>query len=286
MRLKSGLLSDAGRTAGGGRRASFASRNGGWPVAVAVLVMMAGGLCAAQAANPNPGRTPIVIELFTSEGCSSCPPVDNWAAWIDSSQPVPGAEVIILSEHVDYWNSDGWKDPFSSARYSERQREYVSALGLSGVYTPQMVVDGNDEMSLQNAARVKETLNREARAEMLPVRIESATVTPGQPGVVVGRIEADATGRKHGGDVYVAVAMRRTLTDVLAGENDGKKLTNVGVVRELVKVGKLDKGRTFDEPFKIALWPGADAGNVRVVAFVQEPGMGKVVGAAMTDQVE
>jgi len=246
------------------------------------LAAMAGAVCAGQSA-ANPGRTPIVIELFTSEGCSSCPPVDNWAAWIDRAQPVAGAEVIVLSEHVDYWNSDGWKDPFSSAQYSERQKEYVQALGLSGVYTPQLVVDGNDEMTLQKPADVKRTLDRDAHLEMLPVKVESVTVTPGQPGAVAGQVEVDATGEKHGGDVYVAVTMRRTLTDVLAGENDGKKLINVDVVRGLVKVGKLNKGKTFDEPFRATLWPGADAGNVRVVAFVQESGLGKVVGAAMTE---
>lgn len=245
------------------------------------LAAMAGAVCAGQAA-ANQGRTPIVIELFTSEGCSSCPPVDNWATWIDGAQPVPGAQVIILSEHVDYWNSDGWKDPFSSALYSERQREYAGSLGVTEVYTPQLVVDGNDNMNLQNAADVRRTLDRDAHAEMLPVRIESATVTPGQPGVVTGRVEADATGQKHTGDVFVAVTMRRTLTDVLAGENDGKKLTNVNVVRDLVKVGRVNKGKTFDQPFKVTLWPGAEAANVRVIAFVQEPGMGKVVGAAIT----
>lgn len=263
------------------------ARAGGIAVAAMALAAMAGAVRAGQAATEvanqaNPGRTPIVIELFTSEGCSSCPPVDNWAAWIDGAQPVPGAEVIILSEHVDYWNSEGWKDPFSSALFSERQREYAESIGLSGIFTPQVVVDGNDEMNPRDGKQVKETLNREARAEMLPVRIESVTVTPGQPGVVTGRVAADATGQKHTGDVYVALTMRRTLTDVLAGENDGKKLTNVDVVRELVKVGRLKKGDTFDEPFKVTLWPGAEAANVRVIAFVQEPGMGKVVGAAIT----
>jgi hypothetical protein len=252
-----------------------------WASGIAA-VAMASGVCAGQA-TANQGRTPIVIELFTSEGCSSCPPVDNWATWIDRAQPVPGAEVIVLSEHVDYWNSDGWKDPFSSSLYSARQKEYAQAIGLSGIYTPQLVVDGSDEMNLQNTAEVKHTLDQDARAEMLPVKIEAVTVTPGQPGDVAGRVEADATGQKHSGDVYVAVTMRRTLTDVLAGENDGKKLTNVDVVRDLVKVGKLSKGKTLDEPFKVTLWPGADAANVRVVAFVQESGMGKVVGAAMVE---
>jgi hypothetical protein len=95
-------------------------------------------------------------------------------------------------------------------------------------------------------------------------------------------VAVDATSEKHGGDVFVAVALDRTQTDVLAGENNGKKLTNVAVVRDLVKVGKLEKGKSFDAPFTVKLWPGADPANLRVVAFVQGSDLGKVLGAGMT----
>ncbi|HEY6447132.1 MAG TPA: DUF1223 domain-containing protein [Acidobacteriaceae bacterium] len=252
------------------------------PGAALLAAVAANGPLLHAAAAPDAARTPILLELFTSEGCSSCPPVDNWVAQMDAAQPVAGAQIIILSEHVDYWDHDGWKDPFSSAAVTSRQQGYQHMLGLSDVYTPQLILDGSAELKPANGQEVRAAFEKAAATPMIPVKIDSAAVNGGS---LTGRIDADGSGQKKNADVFVAVALDKTLTDVLAGENDGKKLTNIAVVKEMVKVGKLEKGQSFDQPFSVKLWPDADPANLRVIAFVQESGPGKVVGAAMTKEI-
>jgi hypothetical protein len=250
---------------------------------LAAGVMLAAVAGDAYAAGPpDQQKTAILMELFTSEGCSSCPPVDNWVAQVDAAQPLPNAQIIVLSEHVDYWDHDGWKDPFSSATITDRQKAYVQNLGLSDVYTPQIIVDGDAEVKPANAQATSQTLQKAAGTATAAVKLDGVTLSANE---ISGHLTADGSGQKKNADVFVAVALDKTLTDVQAGENNGRKLTNIAVVKQMVRVGKLEKGKSFDQPFKVKLWQDADPANLRVIAFVQESGPGRVLGAAMTKEI-
>lgn len=263
-------------------------RSGTWAAPLAVLLLLFAGILPARAAADMPatGNKPILLELFTSEGCSDCPKIDVWAEKLDHFQPLQGAEIIVLSEHVTYWDHDGWKDPFSSDKFTARQQGYEMVMGLGQPYTPQVILNGAEEVHVANSAQqIHQTFEKAAAIATVPVHLTGVTLTPGNPGSITGKISVDATAEKHGGNVWVAVALNRTETDVLAGENNGRKLTNVAVVKDLVKVGKLEKGKSFEDSFSVHLWPGVDPANIRVVAFVQQSEEGHVLGAAMIQQI-
>jgi hypothetical protein len=225
---------------------------------------------------------PILVELFTSEGCSSCPPADALLEKMDALQPIPGTQLIVLSEHVDYWNHDGWTDPFSSASITDRQSAYVRALGLKTPYTPQFLVDGTEELQAQNNEQVVQLLQKAAAAPKVPMRLPSLSVEPGNPAIVQGRVESDVSPEKHKADVYVAIALDHTESQVSRGENSGRHLSHVAVMTELTKVGKLEPGKSLGQDFRVKLkLPGPGPMNLRIVAFAQESGPGKVIGVVL-----
>jgi len=239
--------------------------------------MLMRGLKPAHAADV---RTPVLVELFTSEGCSSCPPADRFLEKLDR-QPVPGVEIIALSEHVDYWNNIGWKDPYSSHLYSERQRTYARRFGLDSVYTPQMVVDGATEFVGSNSTLADKAFAKAMSTPKVAVRISLALSGPAK--TLRARVETDAfpsSLRQRELEVYVAVAINHSESHVSGGENGGRALSHVAVLRDLVKIGTLSRDEGFAKETELTLESGLDAHNLRVIAFVQEPKQGRILGAA------
>jgi len=263
---------------------SLLIRTGVLSIFLFVAFLLASGSWSGTdlAAADNAPTTPILVELFTSEGCSSCPPADALLEKMDALQPIPGTQLIVLSEHVDYWNHDGWTDPFSSASITDRQNAYVRALGLKTPFTPQFLVDGTEELKANNNEQVFQLLQKAASVPKVPMRLASVSVEPGNLANVRGRVESDVSSEKHKADVYVAVALDHAESQVSRGENNGRHLSHVAVMTELTKVGKLEPGKSLGQDFRIKLkLPGPRPMNLRIVAFAQESGPGKVIGVVL-----
>jgi hypothetical protein len=253
---------------------------------LAALLIIGAALAPREFAADDSSATPVLVELFTSEGCSSCPPADELLEKMDALQPIPGAQLIVLSEQVDYWNHDGWTDPFSSPSFTERQTEYVRMLGLKSPFTPQMLVDGTNQLQIQDPQNTLKALQQAAAAPKIPLRLSSIAVDTGSPINIQGHAAADVNSLKHKADVFVAIALDHVESQVSRGENSGRHLAHVAVVTQIAKIGKLEPGKPFDQDFHLKLkLPSADSTTIRIVAFAQESGPGKILAAALTKAV-
>lgn len=231
-----------------------------------------------KAVNIGNTRTPVLIELFTSEGCSSCPPADALLAKLDESQPVPAAELIVLSEHVDYWNDIGWKDPYSSSEFSDRQRDYDERFGLRSVYTPQMVVDGHLEFVGSDERRAMRAIETAAKVQKIPVSLSS--ILRRADNAIALHIEAGplpSNVTTESASVLIAIADDSDESRVSRGENAGRTLRHVAVLRSLTPVGTVDGALEFSRDVTVND-NYQNSRNVRIVAIVQETIGGRVWG--------
>lgn len=242
---------------------------------VCLLIFVATTIAPLRAAS---ARTAVLLELFTSEGCSSCPPADRLLETLDRTQPFAGVDVIVLSEHVDYWNSQGWRDPFSSTALTERQSNYASKLHLESVYTPQLIVDGHAELLGSNAVKLKEVVEMVARTEKAALQIQ-ALEPQGKKSRVRISLEHWPAGASGRAVLLLAIASNQMQSRVSAGENAGKQLTHVAVVRSLQSLGDIEVGSPLNREITIPLNP-AERDSVRVVAFIQDAKSQRVLAVA------
>ncbi len=236
----------------------------------AVIVIAGLAMPAAAPANPSDSRIPVVLELFTSEGCSSCPPADRLLESLDR-QPVANADLIVLSEHVDYWNDLGWSDPYSSAAFSQRQRNYFAHLGTD-VYTPQLVIDGQSQVLGSDQQQVMQAIRRATQNTKLPVSISATSRT----------LHIEANRGEAKADLYIAIAADHASSKVLRGENGGQVLTHVAIVESISKIGKWDAASRDIALPPISKKRAGQAGVTRVIVLLVDPQTDRILGAAQT----
>jgi hypothetical protein len=227
--------------------------------------------------------TPVLLELFTSEGCSSCPPADEFLARLNREQPIPGVEVIGIEEHVDYWNHQGWVDPYSSAQWTSRQVQYVDRLKENSPYTPQLVIDGERSVvggRQQEIMRAVQEYSRRERAGV-DVKLEKSSAD-GLLKLDVRVDKMDFTANDTT-EVWLAVAERDVASNVNAGENAGRELRHAAVLRSLKKLGVASaKGEiAFDGSTEVKLSREWKTDKIEAIVFVQERKSRRVVGVAV-----
>jgi len=253
-------------------------------VAALVLLSILGGETGAVGPRVT-GSTPriVVVELFTSEGCSSCPPADTLLKELSEQQKMEDVQIVALEEHVDYWNHLGWRDPYSAAEFSERQNDYSHIFGTDGVYTPQMIVDGQNEIVGSRSLAAREAIQKAASQPKAEIELlASANATPGKPAFEVQIKSLNGISPHGATELWLAVTEKGLQTDVKAGENSGETLKHAAVVRSLRRVDSIRDPAGYSRQFQAAIEPGWKKENLTVVVLLTEKSSRKIIGAAAT----
>jgi len=222
---------------------------------------------------PHPSH-PVLVELFTSEGCSSCPPADELLRQVSGRTTAAGQRIVGLSEHVTYWNQLGWKDPFSSEQYTRRQSDYSSRFGLDSVYTPQMIVNGREQFVGGDRQALEAAFETEARRNQIQLHILDLQVKENQLTFTYSAAELPTP---HALELFMILTDDEDRSSVQRGENSGRELIHVSVARALASMGKLQP--TPQQTAGFPLPPSySTAQKHHLVIFAQETGSGAVVG--------
>ena len=223
---------------------------------------------------------PVILELFTSEGCSSCPPADALLKKLDDAGRVDNPEIIAIEEHVDYWNRLGWTDPFSSPDWTRRQERYSEAFRRGGIYTPQLVVNGRAELVGSSERQVRQEILEAGKMSAAAVRISSVNLTANSAELTIAL--ADLPSEARSAELWLAVTERGLSSNVLHGENEGRTLVHAAVLRSLSRVRSttLDPSGSAELKTTVAISQTWKRENLRFVAFLQEPKSLHILGAA------
>ena len=212
-----------------------------------------------------------LVELFTSEGCSSCPPADELVARVEKESQ--GKPVYILAYHVDYWNRLGWKDQFSSAEFSARQSQYSRYLNLNGVYTPQIVVNGRTEFVGSEEGKLRNSISANLQKANNGLTVSTNSIDGSQL-----KIKYNVTGSNSNMALMVAMVEKNAVSKVESGENGGRTLSHVQIVRKLQKFNLTANSGEVN----LALPHGFNIHNGEIIAFLQNLSNGAITGAAKT----
>ena len=248
--------------------------------------VLAAGLLFCGFLQAQDRRVPVVVELFTSEACASCPPAEELLAGLERTQPVPGVRIIALEEHVDYWNQLGWTDPFSAPQFHARQNEYALAAHVENIYTPQMIVNGQVGFEGGDAHRAYEEIGRVAQPPITSVDLSTApNARDGELIDLTVRISNSKNAKLHEANLYLAVTESELRARVAGGENAGRMLRHSEVVRSFNAIGRIDpQGAGGGQVVSTLRLPSAWRRQyLHAVVFVQEKQTLRITGAGTID---
>jgi hypothetical protein len=246
-----------------------------------LIIFFALTLTASTGRADKPSQ-PVVVELFTSEGCSSCPPADALLLQLETSQSIPGASIIAIEEHVDYWNHDGWTDPYSSAEWTQRQVDYVTHFKDKEPYTPQQIVDGQVEMTGGQEQKTAQAIQQAAAQPKTEITLTAANSSPDgtQLNVRVGKLTGSTD--RDSAEIWLAITESGLASSVNAGENAGRNLRHAPVLRSLHKIGVANakNDSAFESSQNLRFKSSWNRQNLQLAVLIQEKKSLKILGAA------
>jgi hypothetical protein len=248
---------------------------------IAALIVV-GALLAIAPVRGTPARTPtpVLVELFTSEGCSSCPPADAFLQRLIDSQPFPDVQIIGLGHHVTYWDHQGWRDRFSSETLTDRQRRYGDALHVADIYTPQTIADGRFQFLGSDARAGRRAIEQALAQPHGTIAVSVQPVLANRVAITVTAGALPALTRGDRGEIVVAITEDGLRSNVRAGENSGRTLAHAAVVRRLMTIGEAhgDQASARTETGLDREW---QRDNLKIVAFVQERSSRRILGTGV-----